>query len=358
MTSTQQKLARPLMVASALFLGACNDPSAPAADPAGAALAVTTDAAAKSQDRVAFVQYEGRFPALYLQNVDGTDRQRVRFVGVYDRVEGNYTRRELPVTDETIVAMGPLKWSPDGSQLAVVLSVGFDQSQVVVMNADGHNIRAASPNGQYILSDVDWSPDGKAIAYGMATLPGARGVELFTTDLRTYEVRRLTVGAFFGVRTEIRWNAAGTGIFLSEITGEEREPPFNFINRVRLIDAATGASQTVAEGVPGEMVGITRGGKHALVMRHVLQPDGNWWEVRSLQFVELTTGRGPELQVGAALWGAELLASDREALVISNVAPDPYSTVLGFARQSLDGGRAEPLRGIPGTAWVADLTSK
>ena len=343
---------RPILFAStAAVLGACSDRPGPVAPGADAAIAA---APALAQGRIAFVRYEGRFPALYLQNLDGGGQRRVRFVGVHDRIEGNYPQRLLPVTDETIVAMGPLKWSPDGSQLAVVVSVGFDQSQVLVMNADGHNIRAASPNSQYILSDVDWSPDGQRIAYGMATLPGARGVELFATDLRTFEVRRLTFGAFFGVRTELRWSQDGAALFLSEITGEERGEPFNYINRVRRIDYATGAAETVAEGIVGEMQGIMRGGKHALVSRKIA-PEGYGY-LRDLMVVELSTGRGTVLQSGSGFWSAELLANEQAALVVSNVSPDPYSTELGFALQSLAGGRPEWLRSIPGDAWVADVS--
>jgi len=347
-----QRLTRSILLASAAaVLGACSDRPDPTVPGARTAVAA---APSPTQGRVAFVRYEGRFPKLYLQNADGSDQQLVHFVGVHDRVEGNYPQRQLPVSDESIVAMGPLEWSPDGSQLAVVLSVGFDQSQVVVMNADGHNIRVASLNGQYILSDVDWSPDGQRIAYGMATLPGARGVELFTTDLRTFEVRRLTVGAFFGVRAELRWSEDGSAIFLSEITGEERAEPYNYINRVRRIDYATGASETVAEGIVGEMQGILRSGKHALISRKVSLEGSDY--LRDLMVVELTTGRGPVLQSGTNFWSAELLSGDREALVVSNVSTDPYSTALGFALQSLSGGSPEWLRSIPPDAWVADVT--
>ena len=133
------RLSRPILAASVLALGACTDRPAPASPETRAAFGPQL-----KQDRVAYVQYEGRFPALYLANADGTGRTRVRFDYLVDRIEGNYPQRLLPVKDGTIVAMGPIKWSPDGSQLAVVLSVGFDQSQVVVMNSDGHFLRAAS----------------------------------------------------------------------------------------------------------------------------------------------------------------------------------------------------------------------
>ncbi|MGH7468418.1 MAG: hypothetical protein ACRENP_10585 [Longimicrobiales bacterium] len=48
----------------------------------------------------------------------------------------------------------------------------------------------ASPNTQIILSDAEWSADGRQIAYAMSTLPHALGVELFVTDLQQNRIRR------------------------------------------------------------------------------------------------------------------------------------------------------------------------
>jgi hypothetical protein len=40
-----------------------------------------------------------------------------------------------------------------------------------------------SVNYQYVVGDVDWSPDGTRLAYIMATLPSLRGLELFVSDV-------------------------------------------------------------------------------------------------------------------------------------------------------------------------------
>ena len=42
--------------------------------------------------------------------------------------------------------------------------------------------RIVSVNSQYIVGDVDWSPDGTRLAYIMATLPSLRGLELFVSE--------------------------------------------------------------------------------------------------------------------------------------------------------------------------------
>jgi hypothetical protein len=298
---------RLLPAAGALLLAACTD-APTAAEPA--VRTSTTLAAARGGDRLATIEFEGRSPALFIQDAEGKNRFRVRFVGVHDRVEGNYPRRFLEVSDSTIRALGPAKWSPDGRQLAVVVTIGFDQSQVVVMNADGHNIRVASPNSQIILGDVDWSADSRYVAYAMSTLPNAQGVDLFVTELATSAVSRLTSEGRTNVFDEYRFDDRNGGLWLTQFEGWS-EDGMHRVARVYHV-ALDGTKTGVDAKLVGDPQGISRDGRWALAMRQV--KDGNG--VREL--VRQPLGEGEELSlVSGNLMYAELLENDAEAVVVS-----------------------------------------
>jgi hypothetical protein len=294
---------------AALALAACAD--APTAAPALPA-ALEARGAALRRDRLATIEIEGRFPALYFQNADGSGRFRVHFAHVRDRIAGNHPAELLPVRDETIMALGPAKWSPDGRQLAIVVTLGFDQSQVVVMNADGHNMRTASPNGQIILGDVDWSPDSRRIAYTMSTEPNAGHVDLFATDLVKDEVRRLTTKGLFSVWDEYRWDASGSGLHFTEFEGwtADGTSRLSRVNHVTLAGELTGSALQIA----GDPQGLARDGSWALVTRWPKEGDGS---VRELARVRVGGGEETALDVGSLLY-AELLEGDEEAVLVSD----------------------------------------
>ena len=307
------RFTRTFTTSAALLLGttlaACSD--APVAPAPGSPSTSTALAPALRDDRLATIEYEGRSPALYLQHPDGGARSRVRFRGVYDRVDGNYPQQLLPTTDESILALGPAKWSPDGRQLAVVVAVAYDQSQVVVMNADGHNIRVASPNGQYILGDVDWSPDSRRIAYAMATLPHAQGVDLFVTDLATFDVSRLTHGGRFGVFDEYRFDESGRGLRFTQFEGWSDDGR----NRVSRVYHVTLAGEITGAGgkVVGNPQGLARDGRWALAVR---LPKGDDWWTQDLVRAPLDGGEEVVLASGALQY-AELLERDDEAVLVT-----------------------------------------
>jgi hypothetical protein len=299
--------ATPAALALALTLAACTDTptTAPITAPRDAATTV-----ALHGDRLATIEAEGRRPALYIQNADGTGRVRVRFANVHDKIAGNWPAELLPVVDERILALGPAKWSPDGQQLAVVVTLGFDQSQVVVMNADGRNIRTASPNGQIILGDIDWAPDSRAIAYGMSTLPHAQGVDLFVTDLVKDAVQRITHEGRLSIFDEYRFDASGRGLWHTQFEGWSEDGR----NRVSRVYHASLSGQV--DGVPEKLVGnaqgVSRDGRTALVLRYAKEG----WDAMELVRVPLARGGQEELLAEGELWYAELLERDDEAVLV------------------------------------------
>ena len=298
---------RRLIPAGAFLLAACSD--APTSS-GPAAVRTATALAARGGDRLATIEIDGREPALFIQDAAGGNRFRVHFRGVHDRVEGNYPQRYLKVSDETIRALGPAKWSPDGRQLAIVVTVGFDQSQVVVMNADGHNIRVASPNGQIILGDIDWSLDSRFIAYAMSTLPNAQGVDLFVTELATSAVSRLTSEGRTNVFDEYRFDERGGGLWLTQFEGWS-EDGMHRVSRLYHV-ALDGTKSGVDAKLVGDPQGIARDGRWALVLRDAKDGRG----IREL--VRQPIGEGEETVLTAGLLHyAELLEGDAEAVVVS-----------------------------------------
>lgn len=325
-----------LLAPALLLVAACSaDPSTgPAAGARGAVVAT-----ALKNDRLATVEWEGRFPRLYLQNADGSARTRVRLENVHDKIDGNLPAWLLPVTDETVIAMSNPVWSPDGQQLALVVSAAFDQSEVLVMNADGRQLRVESVNGQNIMGRVDWSPDSRRIAYVMSTAPRGRQVDLFVTDLVTDKVARLTRDGRFGAFDQYRWEPSGTGIWFTQFQ-EYAEDGWNRIVRVYragLDGAITGVPGTLA----GDLQAIARDGRWALSVRYTR--DG------AQELVRLPIGKGEEqvLERGEFRW-AQLLEGDREAIVAR------YAPPRGVA----DYGIVDPLTGVEhGTLKVDGTTS-
>ena len=219
--------------------------------------------------RVATVEWEGSTPMLYLQDADGSGRVRVHFENVTDDIPGNL---DLPVTDETILAIPRMKWSPDGQYLAVIVAPAYEALQVVLVRADGRALRTVSPNSQYIWSDVEWSSDSRRIAYVMATTQNGGLPDLFVTDLSADSVIRVTtIGTFTGYDT-FRFDPSGGRLYFVRRVGWA-EDGINGRSRVGYIDLGSGS---VVEGkeVIGDPQGLTRDGSWGLFTRwSVTHPD-------------------------------------------------------------------------------------
>jgi dipeptidyl aminopeptidase/acylaminoacyl peptidase len=292
---------------------------------------------------VALVELEGTRPAFYLQQADGSGRNRVHFTGAVDNIDGN-SPLVPALTDANILALRSVKWSPDGSRIAFVATVAFDQAEVIVMDADGSDARVASPNYAYVLGDVDWSPDGKRLAYMMATRPGLGGLELFVTDLSgTPRVTQVTTGSGYrGLGGTIRFASTGNSVWISQVTGEQGAPLFESIGAVRRVDLATGAITSVRENLAGEVQAVAHNGAWALVMRHKALTNG----VYDNQLVRVPlVGTGPELLLvdGGQLDFARLTSHDSRLVLLRNGSRFAALLVSGGTEQALRGSGADQL---------------
>ncbi len=149
---------------------------------------------------------------LYTQNLDGTDRKRIHIMGVKETI----TPIEIGnINDKTILNISEPRWSPSGTKFALVVGVAMDQSQLIVMYADGRNAKTASPDPQMVGSP-DWSPDGTKIAYTMSTSYFGTFTEIFITDLEADTWKRLTwLSTQVGNIVSPRWSKDGKKIFFT-----------------------------------------------------------------------------------------------------------------------------------------------
>jgi dipeptidyl aminopeptidase/acylaminoacyl peptidase len=292
---------------------------------------------------VALIELDGTRPAFYIQKANGSSRTRIHFSGAVDEVAGN-SPLVPALTDAKILGLRSVKWSPDGSRIAFVATVAFDQAEVVVMNADGTNPLIVSPNYAYVLGDVDWSPDGTRIAYIMATQPGLRGLELFVSEVSGVpRVTKVTTNSGYrGLGGTIRFASTGSAVWISQITGDLGAPLFETIGAVRRVELATGAITPVLENMAGEVQAVSRTGAWALVMRHKALTNG----VYDNQLIRVPLiGTGPEqlLVDGGQLDFARLTATDARVVLLRGGTTFTSFTPFGGAESPVRGTGADQL---------------
>lgn len=332
------------LVASAAALTACGTEHA-ATPTSPASVAVTPMAALSRNDRLATVEWEGNKPRLYLQNADGSDRAQVHFINVSTHVIGNYSSRVLPVTDESLIAIQRVKWSPDGRWLAVLLRPAFDAAQVVVMTAQGYGMRTVSPNSQGMFGDIEWSPDSRQIGYIMATGPFSRLPDLFVTELGPDRVSRITTNGQMSGYDAFRFDATGNRILFTEHVGWA-DDGVSVLSRFGTADLTSG-QVSYGHDIIGEPQGFARSGEWALFIR-----DGKGGR----QVVKHTLADGSEtiLATGAELYNTVIQEGDEEAIVVSPTGKDGAYAFNLLGLNAADDWRGEIVT-PKNASWIAFL---
>ncbi|MBC7895490.1 MAG: PD40 domain-containing protein [Cytophagaceae bacterium] len=316
----------------------------------GCDLDSTAPASTPTIARIASTEWLGTRAGLFIQQ-GSAERVRVTFTGAVDEIPGN-SPYVPPVRDENFRALGPISWSPDGSRLAMVTTLAFDQSEVVVVNADGSNARVASVNSQIILADPDWSPDGTRLVYAMSTMAHAQGVELFTTNLATNHVQRLTHDRRYRpVGGSVRFASTGSSILYGTVISEGGAPLFESQSEIWRMDLATGASTKLAS-VTGTVQGVARSGAWALVLKRKAYVDGDY----DYALVREAIGGGTSTTLidGGRLAYARLTNDDARAMVVRNESPVRGESALHWYTLPTTGGTMAAVRGTNGATIAAN----
>lgn len=315
---------------------------------------VTSPGTPAAQPTIASVEYVGNRAALFL-DTGAAQRTQVVFSGATDPIPGN-SPLVPALVNANLLALGPLAWSPTGAKLAMVATVAFDQSEVVVTGGDGGAPRIASPNTQIILSTPDWSPDETRLVYAMSTISHARGVDLFVTDLTTNQVQRLTTGLNYSqVGGAVRFSSDGRFVFYSRPVAETGAPLFDKICEVWRIEVATGERVRLAEGIAGSVQAISRSGTWALVARRTgVTPTGDY--AGDLVRVPLA-GTAPEtiLMTRKPVQHAHLTSDDLRAVVTLAETVAAGTVEPSFLYVPAVGGAESPVRGTGSKTIVADM---
>ncbi|HEY9225970.1 MAG TPA: hypothetical protein VIP11_04940, partial [Gemmatimonadaceae bacterium] len=252
--------------------------------------------------RVVITEFQGSRPVLLVGDERGNGRTRLHFDNVADSIPGNYPG--LVVSDDRLLALGSPSISPDGARLAVVATVAYDQSEIVVMKIDGTSPKVASVNTQIIGAGPQWSPDGTKLAYTMSTKQNFRGIDLFVTNIVTNTVTRLTTDENLD-EAAVRWSADGQSIYYTR-RGVGPAVPGERANELIRINVASHASQVVATGILGQVSAIASNGARVLLTRDAATTGGSG----SRSLVELTVGGTERVLLERDAAWARYLGSD------------------------------------------------
>jgi hypothetical protein len=190
------------------------------------------------------------------------------------------------------------------------------------------NPEVASPNSAIVVGGVAWSANGTTLAYGMTTESDSGHAQLTMTTLATHTVSRIP-GATVSRPTAIQWAADGRSLVVATRAGATPSGALpNVLSTLIRVDVATGAMQTVAAGIIGEITSISSMGTRVLLTRTVNSDSGV-----TTQLLERTLG-GSDRGVIAfdAVGGHYVAASDELAVLTGRITIDGHTSVETFVR--------------------------
>lgn len=209
---------------------------------------------------------------------------RVWVLTLADRKTTQVTKQDFNVND--------FSWSPDGSELALVVSATprtddvFRHSRLIVVRREtGEAARTLSDNVSNSLQ-IQWSPDGRTILFAAKTpqrisswftlIPAAGGEPRYL--LRDYP------GTVWGAR----WTADS-----KHLIGEGREKTKAELLR---IDAATGATTRLADiNASGDEFGVSEDGRTIAYAAEAPDNPGNVWALTQENSPRRLTNLNPQI---------------------------------------------------------------
>ncbi|NKB36092.1 MAG: Tol-Pal system beta propeller repeat protein TolB [Gammaproteobacteria bacterium] len=161
--------------------------------------------------RLAYVSFESRNSAIYIQDV---------LSGKREKVASNPGINSAPA------------WSPDGSRLALTLSKGGDP-EIFVLHLSSGTLQQITRN-RAIDTEPSWSPDGKKLAF---TSDRGGGPQIYEIKLQDKRPTRLTFDGVYNARP--RYSPDGKSLVM--IHGENKR------YRIAILDLAGGYLNVLTE---------------------------------------------------------------------------------------------------------------
>ena len=300
-----------------------------------------------SDTRLAVTTWIASKPAFILQTLDGRDTLRFHFESLADDIAGNASAFTL--TDDNLAIVSSPRWNPVGNSIAVRTGTSFDQSEIVVFDLAGGKPLVVSPNTQMIGS-IDWLPGGSAIGYTMGT--ASSGFDLFSTDLGTHEVKRLTTaGNLSG--SVVRWNVTGSAVRYSQRVGDAKDAGANWISQIARVTLSSNVVDTIRTSIVGQVVDISRSGR-ALVFRRSFQGVDIW--AGDLILLDLADGAETSLITHEMILEAHFSPEDERAIV--RVAKGPGGSDIVFDIIELATKDRARIAGVGGNATAVDVNPR
>ena len=191
--------------------------------------------------KIAYVSFEQRRPAIYVQTLNSGTRERIAFFPGLNSAPA---------------------WSPDGRFLAMVLSKNGNPDIYIMRLANGHLTRVA-PHFS-IDTEPAWMPDGRSLVF---TSDRGGTPQLYQVNLRSARVRRLTFHGNYNARPRPLPNGSGI-VFVRGFRGGNYHIALLDLerNRVRVLTRSRlDESPTVAPNSNMLIYALRRGGRSMLV---------------------------------------------------------------------------------------------
>jgi dipeptidyl aminopeptidase/acylaminoacyl peptidase len=267
------------------------------------------------------------------------------------------------------------RWSPDGTRIAFIAQTGGSDStaQVFILPMTGGEPAqvTSAPND---VQQIDWSPDGKVIAY--VTADAAANVDkfndAFTVGNNDYLQtaapspnhiwlaasdgswhKRLTAGpkglpstnATYATESVVHWTPDGKSIVFARLPSAIEDD--EYLEEIMVVDVATGGVRKLAAGVYQMMPSVSPDGKQTMF---AYPRDGDYNQGNEMFVVPTSGGAARALTAGL----------DRN-VIVAKWMPDGAHVLLGFNAgvasglwlQPVEGGSARQLD-LGAVSWIND----
>jgi Tol biopolymer transport system component len=135
------------------------------------------------------------------------------------------------------------RWSPDGSKIVFMSTLGGDGVQIYTMNADGSDITELTDVGNN--GDPAWSPDGSQISFGSSRV--SNELNIFTMNADGSNLKQITNFVEPAEAGDTAWSTDGTRIVFERDVGGDYQSNPNAQAQVWVMNSDGSDQQTMGE---------------------------------------------------------------------------------------------------------------